>query len=351
MENKDLYNLLSRFKTKTEAYQYFGITPNSSGILKLKNLANSVNFDLNSYNEKRKPIKRFCINCENELKTGQRKFCSRSCSVSTSNHKRIMKDETKEKIRKSLTKNKKAKKCNICGQEKCINDKICHHTKAWFNNLACFGFDLNKIGTFEVYDEYYTIKERILKEYFDNNLSPSDMSKKYNYHKKSENILHILKGFGVKTRNLSDSLINSWVNGSTNTKIKKEICKYQFNHGWHTSWDNKKVYYRSSYELMYAKKLDNEKIKYETEFFRIKYWDTQKCKYRVAIPDFYIIEKNTIVEIKSRITFNKQNMIDKFNEYIKMGFIPILNYENTMFTYDEMLNIPLYEINNNWNLS
>ena len=56
-------------------------------------------------------------------------------------------------------------------------------------------------------------------------------------------------------------------------------------------------------------------------------------------------------KIKSRITFNKQNMIDKFNEYIKMGFIPILNYENTMFTYDEMLNIPLYEINNNWNLS
>ena len=90
--------------------------------------------------------------------------------------------------------------------------------------------------------------------------------------------------------------------------------------GFHITWDNKKVWYRSSYELDYAKELDEKKIKYELETLRIWYFDTQKCIDRTAIPDFYLPETNTIVEIKSSYTYDKQNMDDKIKAYKKYGY-------------------------------
>ena len=56
------------------------------------------------------------------------------------------------------------------------------------------------------------------------------------------------------------------------------------------------------------------------EFKHIKYWDSQKQEYRCAIPDFYIPSINTIIEIKSNYTLDKQNMIDKFKAYKKLGY-------------------------------
>ena len=37
-------------------------------------------------------------------------------------------------------------------------------------------------------------------------------------------------------------------------------------------------------------------------------------------PDFYIYDTNTIVEIKSSWTLDKQNMIDKFIAYKQLGY-------------------------------
>ena len=68
---------------------------------------------------------------------------------------------------------------------------------------------------------------------------------------------------------------------------------------WHTTWNNKKVYLHSSYELDYAKQLDDKQIDYDVESLHIKYWDSQQQRYRCAIPDFYIPSKHLIVEIKS----------------------------------------------------
>ena len=48
----------------------------------------------------------------------------------------------------------------------------------------------------------------------------------------------------------------------------------QYKHGYHITWNNKKVYLRSSYEFDYAKLLDKQKINYEVENLRIKYWDS-----------------------------------------------------------------------------
>lgn len=341
MEKDNLYNILNCFKSKTEAYNYFKISDNSYGILKLKNIANSVGFNLDIYKERRKKPKKFCKCCGIELNNKQFGFCSHSCSTKYNNKIRIVSEETKNKIRESLIKksNKKIKYCKICGQEKCINVEICKHSKNWFNNLISFGFDHSVLGTINVYKEYYKIKELLLKEYFDNKLSPKDISIKYKYDKNSENILHILKTFKIKTRNLSEGGFNACLNGKLNTYIINKNTKYQYKHGWHITWDNRKIYYRSSYELKFAKKLDEEKITYETEYFRIKYWDSQKYKYRVAIPDFFILSDNKIIEVKSEYTFDKQNLIDKFNEYIKLGFSVSLLYEHKEYTLDEIYNV------------
>ena len=56
------------------------------------------------------------------------------------------------------------------------------------------------------------------------------------------------------------------------------------------------------------------------ENFRIEYFDSNQNKFRVAIPDFYLPRTNTIIEIKSTRTYDKQNMIDKSNQYKKLGY-------------------------------
>ena len=97
-------------------------------------------------------------------------------------------------------------------------------------------------------------------------------------------------------------------------------CENKYKHGWHTTWHGKQVFYRSSYELRYAKNLDKQKIPYEMESKRLIYYDTQKKRYSIAIPDFYLPLENKIVEIKCNYTYNKQNMDDKFKMYKNNGY-------------------------------
>ena len=102
-------------------------------------------------------------------------------------------------------------------------------------------------------------------------------------------------------------------------KYNREIS-YQYKSGWHTTWNDKEVYLRSSYELDYAKKLDEQQIDYEVEQLRIKYFNSILNEYKCAIPDFYIPSTNTIVEIKSNYTLNIQEMKDKFKAYKELGY-------------------------------
>ena len=88
----------------------------------------------------------------------------------------------------------------------------------------------------------------------------------------------------------------------------------------HLTWDDKFVYLRSSYEENYAQLLDQNKILYEVEVLRIVYFDTQQKKERIAIPDFYLSETNTIVEIKSDWTLDVINMLDKVKAYKELGY-------------------------------
>jgi hypothetical protein len=93
----------------------------------------------------------------------------------------------------------------------------------------------------------------------------------------------------------------------------------KFKHGKHTTWDGKDVYFRSSYELRYAKELDNIKINYFLEGLIFYYIDSNS-KYRRIIPDFYLPDTNEIVEIKSWFTYTKDDMSRRFSIYKSHGF-------------------------------
>ena len=52
----------------------------------------------------------------------------------------------------------------------------------------------------------------------------------------------------------------------------------------------------------------------------IKYFNTNLNEYHCAIPDFYLPETNTIVEIKSNWTLDIQEMKDKVKAYKDLGY-------------------------------
>ena len=360
---KEIFTALSSFKTKREAYEYLGVSGNANGILYLKKVADSVGFNLETYCHRRK---RKCEECGKIFfpKRKTQRFCSSSCAVKNSNKKRgTQTDSTKEKISESLRKyysnlnhkdaehrtffGKKVRvlrsKCPICGSRDCERKGICCHTKAFFNSLSYFGFDDSKLGTEGVFEEYEKVKNILTKEYFENKMSPNDMKKKYNYPKTYENITHLLKSMGIRTRNLSESQINALITGNSSLPNCYDNSGLHFHNGYHTTWDGKTVYYRSGEELKYALWLDNNKIPYNLEDLRIKYYDSQKKHMRIAIPDFHLTRTNEIVEVKSKATFNKQNMIDKFAEYSKQGYVPKLFYEGKIYNMDEIMDIDEYK--------
>ncbi len=102
--------------------------------------------------------------------------------------------------------------------------------------------------------------------------------------------------------------------------IQKSKGNLKYKSGYHITWNNKKVFLRSSYEFEYARQLDKENIDYDVEKLHISYWDSQLLKNRLAVPDFYIPSTNTIVEIKSTYTLDEQNMKDKFKAYKDSGY-------------------------------
>ena len=105
----------------------------------------------------------------------------------------------------------------------------------------------------------------------------------------------------------------------TNTRMSK-LTESKYHRGYHDTWCGTRVFYRSSYELEYCYLLDKQQTIYEMESLRIPYWDSQLQKERIAIPDFYLKETNTIVEVKSFYTYNKQNMIDRLKQYQALGY-------------------------------
>jgi hypothetical protein len=295
-------------------------------------------------------LTKICLECGKSFifKDKRQKFCNNSCSAKYSNkHRNYNPSDDKRTKQMNCSgcgkkilvdiragQNVKCKKCNelrrkkyssryiikndklickYCGQEKCLRPDVCRKHQIFPTLINYFGFDKTKIGTIKIYEEFDRIKNKIIEDYWNKKLSTLDLSKKYMYS--SNNIRHFLKEMNISLRNLSSSIRNAVLNGKN---ISHGINQYKC--GWHTTWDNKQVFYRSSYELNYAEELDKQKIEYEMEKLRILYWDTQKQIQRVAISDFYIPSQNKIIEIKSPYTLNEQNMKDKEKAYKEHGY-------------------------------
>lgn len=258
-------------------------------------------------------------------------FCSKKCA-----NTHIISDETKQKISEGLRKSERYKRVAekrkqklkyknehtyYCGTKE-LNEQNVEISKRqspkYFNKFIPFGLDISKLYTCEFVNEYYKVKQILYKEYVINGLSPADIYKKYNceqYIKNSETLLHVFKDMNFPIRSHKAAASNAWVQG------KFEILDgFQYKQQWHTTWNNKEVYLHSSYELDYAKELDEQNIDYEVENLRIKYLNTKDNEYHCAIPDFYLKDTNTIVEIKSTWTLDIQNMKDKFEAYKEHGY-------------------------------
>ncbi len=281
---------------------------------------------------------KLCINCGCIIPFEKRfnKGCSASCSTIYSNKIKGKRSEnTKNNIsnglykyyksQKSLNENRKLKNfnkkdnikiCKYCGQPLSneYDHSICKKFRL-FNSLEKFGFDKSTIGTINLFNEYNRIKQLIEDFYLLNGSNANLLKENFNYLSGSANFHKLLKSLNIQSRNNSESLKEAYLTGRFISNTKN-----QYKSEWHTTWDGKEVYLRSSYESDYADELDKQKIKYEVESLRIKYFNSQLNEYHCAIPDFYLPETNTIIEIKSSWTLNIDEMKDKVKAYKELGY-------------------------------
>ena len=117
----EVYALFDSFTKIGDIYKHYGISNNAVNSKKIKEIARKINFDLNSYRERRHP-KRYCLECGKELSDWQKKFCGNSCSASYNNRMNGSKrEEIKRKISETLKnkskQNAKITHCEVCGKE------------------------------------------------------------------------------------------------------------------------------------------------------------------------------------------------------------------------------------------
>ena len=262
---------------------------------------------------------KYCKKCGKEIDDsyGSGKYCSRKCANSRNINSEIKEtksakckkcgcniridkradinnslcDDCSARNKPRFIKIKKIKYCKMCGAIKgqCKHPDICRKHRLIPNLIKYFGFDETSIGTEKYYKEFDRVRNLLIEDYYDNNLSIQELCEKFNHYNYS-NFTKILRSCNIELRLNSKSKTNS--DSHTN---------YWYHQFWYVTWNNKKVFLRSDYEFDYAKELDSLKIDYEVEKLRILYWDSQLLRQRIAIPDFYLPETNTIVEIKVHI--------------------------------------------------
>lgn len=303
-----------------------------------------------------------CENCgkEHNGSYGSGRFCCKECarSFSTKNSKKELKEvkcidcgklilvgkrsnpnkcrcnECNKKYKLNLIKpHKNVSICSLCGtkylsNEGCSNLFCKEHSVHGFKLLInYFGFNKEKLGTLEVESEYNRIRNIIYDLYWKDNLSPKQIANKFNFSSKHSITQTVFNVLNIPVRNLQEAVKVAYQEG----RLDLSKSKNQYKSEYHKTWNNKEVFLRSSYEIDYANELDNKHIDYEVEKLKIKYLDTSCNQECIAIPDFYLPETNTIVEIKSNYTLNLQEMKDKVKAYkdLKYNFKLILEHKET----------------------
>jgi hypothetical protein len=244
---------------------------------------------------------------EHDGSFGSGRFCSKKCARGFST--KAKRKEINKKVSKKL---KKEKHCISCNTKISGKGNYCKICKRYVNNKILF----RKLNIRENNLQIANKKALniLYKEYFIKKLPKSKIQEKYGIL--SNTLYYFFKKNNVKLRTLSEATITALEEG----RSKINEVHNQYNQGCHKTWDNRMIYYRSSYELDYAKELDKKRIKYFTEHLKIKYYDSQKKKIRIAIPDFYIEKDNCLIEIKSNYTYDKTNMKDKIKKYKNLGY-------------------------------
>ena len=309
----------------------------------------------------KKPIIKLCEICskEHDSSYGSGRYCSSVCAhkastlhtdkvatykkVSQTLRARSKQDIINSSIKALETYNKNHPKqnkhpfpknniCKCCGKpyhykKCCDNPKICQFIlRSKPQILKLFGFNFSKLGSNDIYKEYDKVKEILIDEYIHQKMAVAEIAEKRN----SDEIYLIwclLKRMGIPTRDVKESNINALLKG----RMKEPTLMssgYQYKCGWHTTWNNHQIYYRSSYELDFAKYLDSQKIVYECETIRLPYFNNRLNKIKIAVSDFYIPATNTLYQIKSSWTYVKKDAIDRYETFTQNGYNVILIYEH-----------------------
>jgi hypothetical protein len=258
-----------------------------------------------------------CKECGKEIEVNiicSDNICCDECRKAPRKSDNLEKANSIRKRKVKIVKNKKFV-CKFCGEEKCERPDVCRkftHKNVYEKYL---GFDINKKGTDDFYNEFDRIVNRLKEDYFENELSFPDIGKKYNMN--YQTIYSIFKSLKIQVRTTSESILNAIKNGKN---TQDNFNSYPYKSGYHINWKGEEVHYRSNYEKEYYIILDEKRINYEVEKLRILYYDTQKKKRRIAIPDIHIKDTNEIIEIKSKWTLDEINMKDKVKAYKKLGY-------------------------------
>jgi len=81
---------------------------------------------------------------------------------------------------------------------------------------------------------------------------------------------------------------------------------------------------RSNWEKIVAACLDGNKINWRYEEFIIPYWDSQRRIKANTIPDFYLPDYNTIIEVKSNAEYKSKRTLDKMMAIKNNGYKTLL---------------------------
>lgn len=271
-----------------------------------------------------------CKNCnkkngEKYSKYSSGEFCSKKCAKSYSVKIRNKKEEKIEVF------------CISCGKfikkttkGKSINYKFCPDCHKLKQNITLF----KKLEVLE--NNLQISNEKALKvltkEYFTNKLGLIQIKEKYEI---MFNTVHFFfKKNGIDLRNFSNAQKLAIKTGRKITPLNPK-----FETGYHITWYGKKIFYRSSYERRMMEILDSKREIYFYETLKIEY--DFKGEKNVHITDFYLPEKNLVIETKGE-WFQKRDeekIEAKKNAILLEGYYHIIIGKKELEQYEKEIKI------------
>lgn len=219
----------------------------------------------------------------------------------------------------------KSKVCKVCGQIKCTSPHVCNWSSIRRKslNLQLLGFDFSTFGTIDIIKSYNDFKQKMVNEY--QTKSMTQIRKFYNI-KADKTIQDIFKYLEIPLIDSNKQLQKYLSNGGTIIPYKGKKCIP------YTRVNGTTIICRSSYEVDYARELDQNNINFEFESKQISFTSSIDNNIHYAIPDFYIPNDNSLVEVKSWYFYDQKRMNDRFIAYKKAGYNPKLVLEGIEYT-------------------